>query len=448
MTSAPELSGQVPPNDMKFITPQTAHAPPVKDVNEMERQKICDSEGRYARILQHVRLVPMRPRSPHEEHRVASSLELFFDLVFVLGVGNVTETFAELLLEEKQVLADGLARFVLTFFMIWWAWMNYTWFGTSFDNGDWLYRVMTLTQMCGALVVSAAVGQVFQDRFKFLLLGYIIMRFALVSQWIRASFSGGSAARPARVYAVLITILQVLWILWFYVFSHRPAVWIPVCVVFACCEISIPVVAEMFGHVPWHPHHITERYGLFTLIQLGESMAGASKVMQLVVENDVHHDYKPKLLALFITSFIIGSAMWWIYFWAPHHTVMSRFKSSLFYGYVHFPVFMALAAFAAGVEANAEVLQGRETHLSEREMTFLITVPVAIFLLAIWGILIWRHANLFINLFIPFTALVIKLDCFIHVFPTILTTVFMVLVVILLIVYPPKGDHYSKQCLE
>ena len=84
----------------------------------------------------------MRPRDPEEQGRSASPLELFFDLVIVIAVATAAVELHHALTENHIV--DGLLSYMLVFFAIWWAWMNFTWFATSFDTDDWLYRVLTV----------------------------------------------------------------------------------------------------------------------------------------------------------------------------------------------------------------------------------------------------------------------------------------------------------------
>ena len=73
---------------------------------------------------------------------------------------------------------------------IWWAWINFTWFATSFDTDDWLYRVMTFVQMAGVLVLAAGVHGVMTDGdFRIPVAGYVVMRLALVGQWLRVAVS-------------------------------------------------------------------------------------------------------------------------------------------------------------------------------------------------------------------------------------------------------------------
>lgn len=214
------------------------------------------------------RLAPMLPRDPHEPGRTASTLELFFDLVFVVAV-SIAAVQLHHALTEDHVLG-GLGSYAIVFFGIWWAWMNFTWFATSFDCDDWLYRVLTIVQMAGVLVLAAGVEAVFvEGDFTVVILAYVIMRVVMVAQWLRASRQAGHTRRTARVYAAGIAVVQLCWLLLLLLppVPGRIAV-----VVLVLAELAVPLVAERNGTTPWHPHHITERYGLFTLILLGESL--------------------------------------------------------------------------------------------------------------------------------------------------------------------------------
>src|SRR6187431_651600 len=131
-------------------------------------------------------LHPMRPRDPSEPGRSASPLELFFDLVFVVAVSIAASNLHHALSAEH--FWDGVTSYLLVFFAIWWAWMNFTWFATSFATDDWLYRLLTVVQMAGVLVLAAGIQPAFDDaNFAVLVYGYVVMRVAMVLQWLRAS---------------------------------------------------------------------------------------------------------------------------------------------------------------------------------------------------------------------------------------------------------------------
>ena len=106
-------------------------------------------------VLGRFGLIRMSGRDPRQQHRVASSLELFFDLVFVIAVSQASQNLHHGIV-EGHAMATVLA-YAMIFFAIWWAWMNFTWFASAFDTNDWLYRVTTIVQMGGVLVLAAGV---------------------------------------------------------------------------------------------------------------------------------------------------------------------------------------------------------------------------------------------------------------------------------------------------
>ena len=382
------------------------------------------------------RLVPMRPRDPREPGRTASTLELFFDLVFVVAVSNAAVQLHHALTENHVV--DGLTSYAMVFFGIWWAWMNFTWFATSFATDDWLYRVLTFVQMAGVLVLAAGVEPAFTDAdYALLILAYVVMRVAMVAQWLRASRSAGSSRRATQVYAGGIALLQVCWLL-LLVLPEVPGR--IVFLVLIGAEIAVPVIAEKQGTTPWHPHHITERYGLFTLILLGESLlASANAVIEAL------HDDQAlgPLISIAVVAFVVTAALWWIYFWPPHHRAIRDLKSSLRYGYVHYFVFAAAGAFSAGIEVEIDVLTGH-SRLGDVAASFTVTVPIAIFVLGIWWIAIRDNADRVVNVALPLGAVLVLFDPIISI-PITLTAVIMIVMVAVLVLHPPVTAHAAAE---
>ena len=91
------------------------------------------------------RFRPMRARDVHQPHRAATSLELLFDLVTVIAVASAAAGLHHAIADGHAT--DGVVRFAMAFFGIWWAWMNYTWFASAYDNDDVLFRLLTLAIM-------------------------------------------------------------------------------------------------------------------------------------------------------------------------------------------------------------------------------------------------------------------------------------------------------------
>src|SRR3954464_8083786 len=129
--------------------------------------------------------VRMTRGDPAEPHRASTPLELFFDLTFVVAIAQAANSL-------HHGLAGGHARHVLlgypmVFFAIWWAWMNFTWFASAYDTDDVPYRLATLLQIAGVLVLAAGVPQAFEGHVGVVTLGYAIMRTGLVAQWLRSA---------------------------------------------------------------------------------------------------------------------------------------------------------------------------------------------------------------------------------------------------------------------
>ena len=381
------------------------------------------------------RLVPMRPRDPGEEGRAASSLELFFDLVFVIAVSIAASHLHDTVTAGH--LGEGLAKYLMIFFAIWWAWMNFTWFATSFDTDDWLYRVMTIVQMGGVLILAAGIGPVFADEnFLILIIGYILMRVVMIAQWLRASLHAGRARRATVIYACGIGIVQVLWVAWMIIDDRMMSTLVFLILVLA--EVAIPVIAEARGTTSWHPEHITERYGCFTIIVLGESMLASANAVFGAFEDS---EDIVSLVSLGVLSLIVTAAMWWIYFWPPHHRAIGGLGGSLAYGYGHYAIFAAAGAFSAGVGIEVDSQLGNSA-IDPDLATFMVSVPIAVFVLGVWMLAIRPSAGGVVNAIVPICAVLVLCDPLIPI-PTFLTTFFMVIIVITLVVASPKGDKSS-----
>ncbi|GAA3825330.1 MULTISPECIES: low temperature requirement protein A [Brevibacterium] len=377
------------------------------------------------------RLVPMRPRDPNEPGRSASTLELFFDLVFVVAVSIASVRLAEAMTEGH--VTDGVIDYLIVFFGIWWAWMNFTWFATSFDTDDWLYRLLTIIQMGGVLVLAAGIGLVFEEHnFTVVIIAYVVMRFALVAQWVRASWSSPSARSTCRLYAIGVSIVQLLWLLTLLLPGSGFFIALPILIL---AEVAVPVIAERAGLTPWHPHHITERYGLFTLILLGESLlASANAIIEAIQDSDA----LGPLIAMAVLTLIATAALWWIYFWPPHHRSIRGLRNSLAYGYGHYFIFAAAGAFSAGIEAEIAVITDH-SKLEPPFASFAYTIPIAVFILGVWAIAIRPNADRVVNIVVPLGGLRVLIDPLIPV-PFALTSVILIGIVVVLVWRPPLPD--------
>ncbi|KIQ17113.1 low temperature requirement protein A [Rhodococcus sp. MEB064] len=336
----------------------------------------------------------MVPRDPNEKHRAASSLELFFDLVFVVAVSFASVELAHLL--EEDHIASGVGAYAMVFFAIWWAWMNFTWFATSFDTDDWLYRVTTIVQMAGVLILASGVSDAMSDYdFTLVTIGYVVMRLAMVSQWIRAGLRNSEFRATAVRYAVGITVVQVLWVARL---ALPDSVAVLGFVALVAAELAVPVLAERAGRTPLHGEHIAERYGLFTLILLGESLLASATA---IVGGINEHDHTVELVGLAMATLVVVAGMWWLYFSVSQEdSVGARLGRSLSFGYTHYFVFAAAGAVSAGIEVAVAHIEG-DGALSDRQSSAAITIPVAVFVLGFWMVAMRRRSSRLVNIVTP-----------------------------------------------
>jgi low temperature requirement protein LtrA len=371
----------------------------------------------------------MASRDPSQPHRAASPLELFFDLTFVVAVSFAAANLHDL--EARGHLEQAVSGYVAVFFAIWWAWVNFSWFATSFDTDDWLYRVTTIVQMAGVLIVAAGIGTAMQSGdFTTVTIGYVVMRLAMVSQWLRAARSVPAYRTTAVRYAVAISIVQVLWLLRLLLPGSTGALTFAVLLL---AEVSVPIFAERDNRTPWHTHHISERYGLFTLIVLGEGVAAAARA---VIDAIGHSDHIAPLLGLAAAGLVSIAGLWWIYFSREQHTLIRSFRSALTFGYGHYVVFAAAAALPAGLEVSLDA-EASKTTLGASAVIATMAFPVAIFILAMWAISLRRAARL-ARITVPLLALAIAA---VPAIPSVAPVVGTLLIVAVVVVLEVDDRH-------
>ena len=211
------------------------------------------------------RLLRMIGRDPHEPHRTATPLELLFDLTFVVAFGEAGSELAHALSEGH--VSSGLIGFGLAMFAICWAWINFSWFASAYDTDDWAYRVLTMVQMAGVLVFALGLPEMFetvesggQVDIRMMVAGYVVMRIAMVGQWLRVMREDPEHRVSAGIYVVSLVATQAGWVA-LAVADTSVGTFFLLALVLMLVEIAGPVVAEgRRGGTPWHPHHIAERY--------------------------------------------------------------------------------------------------------------------------------------------------------------------------------------------
>jgi low temperature requirement protein LtrA len=320
----------------------------------------------------------MTARDPHEPHRISTPLELLYDLCFVVAIAQAGGRLHHGIVEGHA--AQAALGYAVVFFAIWWAWMNFTWFASAYDTDDVPYRLLVLVQIAGVLVLAAGVARGLDGLdFRAIVAGFVLMRLGMVAQWLRAARSDPERRRTALRYAGGLAVLQALWLgMLFLPHGLHLFVW----VVLAAAELAVPVWAERAAQTSWHPHHIAERYGLMTLIVLGESILAATVAVQAAMEGDAP---AARLLSVAAGGLLILFSMWWLYFTETAHERLRGRREAFVWGYGHLVIFASAAAVGAGLAVAADDAAG-SAHVGQSAASAAVVIPVSLYLLALWAV--------------------------------------------------------------
>lgn len=343
-------------------------------------------------------------RDPQEAHRTATPLELLYDLTLVVAFSQASSQMAHLL--ELGHVASALVAFGVAVFAICWAWIGYTWLASAFDNDDIFFRLATMVQMLGVLVLALGLPQLFHSVDSgahvdnaVVVAGYVVMRVSTIALWLRVARHDPARRQLAVANALLIGLAQAGWVL--VALANLPlAPALAAFAVLACLELAIPVRTERIGEgTPWHPHHVAERYSLLVIIALGEVVLGTILAISAVVDEQ-GWSTEAVLVAFGGTALVFG--LWWVYFTMPSGEVLARHRGRGFvWGYGHLVIFGAIAATGAGLHVAAFVIDGT-AHITAPTAVLTVVVPVAVFMVALFTLY-----SLLLRSFDPFHLLLL-----------------------------------------
>lgn len=190
---------------------------------------------------------------------------------------------------------------------------------------------------------------------------------------------------------------------------------------------SLSFRAERARSTPWHPHHIAERYGCFTLIVLGESLLASSNAIIPALGTGEHG---AELIGLAIAGVVIAAAMWWIYFSREQGGRLKTSRQAFAFGYAHYLVFAAAGAVSAGIEVELDLLEDAGVAPGTTALAF--TLPVAVFIATVWLVMLRGRISVLASVLFLLAAAVVLLCGVLPVLTVMGTAGCMVVAVIVL----------------
>jgi low temperature requirement protein LtrA len=305
--------------------------------------------------------------------RTASRLELFFDLAFVLVVAKLAGAL------RADVSVHGLLVFAGLFTVVWWSWAGTTLYANRFDHDDVLYRLYKLAGMAAVIGLAAsATGATGALRQEFAAC-QLVLRAILLVQYYRAYRHVRDARPIVRLYLLGTGVGGLLW-------AVSLVVPPPICFVLwgvaVGGEVLVPLLATRDpAAVPLHLEHLPERFALFVILVLGESVTGIANGISAARWS------APALVAAAL-AFVLTAAVWWSYFDLAgarakrllHEAGGERsLRQHDVYVFGQLPLTLALAGIGAGVQLAVQQSGAGEVPLGTR---VLVAGGVALYLAA------------------------------------------------------------------
>ena len=278
----------------------------------------------------------------------ATFVELFFDLVFVFAITQVTHYAAH------HLDLQGIIRSVVVFWLIWWGWTQFTWALNAANTNHHHVRVGTLVSTGVAFVMALSVEKAFSvDNVEAMTfaLAYIAMRALGLGLYYKVVFENVEQRTAVASFATLSGAgLLAVFIGGYVDPSVREWVWI--------LAIALDLGAAWFAGKSsgWgvHAGHFAERHGLIVIIALGESL--------IVAGSALTNGATPELLVTGAIAVVVTCLLWWTYFgWVQgvleHRLVQSEMEDRTVlardaYSFLHFPLVSGVIALAVGLEAS------------------------------------------------------------------------------------------------
>ncbi|NOV02067.1 low temperature requirement protein A [Paenibacillus planticolens] len=268
-------------------------------------------------------------------------LELFYDLLFVAAVSKATHVLLHA--EHESIAPEYIIKFVLIFIPIWWAWVGQTLFNNRYGQDVFAHRIYMILQLFFVLIMTFSLSTDFDRYYVPFFIGYIGSRVLTALQYL--TIQKGEVSHRAATARFLGTRF------WIGIMISSASLffdsWVRYLILYAgiAVDVFLPVIGRRFlVHTPINTHHLLERFALFTLILLGESVVSTLAVLQ--TSNGTLASILFAALA-----FILVIAIWWQYFENIERKVDKELQTAgqtIIYG--HLLVYLSLSTIAASIQ--------------------------------------------------------------------------------------------------
>jgi len=306
---------------------------------------------------------------PDEKH--ADWLELLFDLIFVAAISQIA-----LNLSNSYNIVTFLESLPL-FFAIWWGWAGHTFYLDRFGTDDILSRIVTMAQMVVVASLAVNVKDALTTTGAGFAISYAMLRFILVAEYLWVGRKLPQASPLTNRYSIGFGLAATIWLISAFVPDpYRFALW----GIALLIDFLTPFTAgEIHINFPPHPTHLPERFGLFSIIVIGEAILS----LEVAVSN-IGADFITEVMGLM--GLIIAFALWWGYFeeaGGAEERVQERGDQIAKYQlwlYSHFPFMLGVVGAAAGIKHVIKLPYGTELASSD---TWIMCLSLALALISI-----------------------------------------------------------------
>lgn len=332
----------------------------------------------------------MSGRAAGEDHRASTPLELLYDLTVVVAISTAGSELASAL-AFGHVLS-GVFSFAFCLFAVVWAWIGFTWFASGYDTDDWLMRMATLVQMIGVVVMALGIPAVFDGyahgrlHNHVLVAGYVTMRLSAVLLYLRAARADRERRDRLRGFAAGTVLTQAAWVV--IAFAPFPgSVTIAAALVALAAEFAVPLVLRRRGGLPWHPHHIAERYGLLLIISLGEIILGTTIAVQALLAAE---GWSVEAVLIVAAGISIAVGIWWVYFGVRFGDALQAGPANgLAFSFLHIPIYAGIAGVGAGLRVSAYFVEHPAgLHIGLPGIALSLAAPMALATVALFAVVL------------------------------------------------------------